>query len=31
MHPEIVRDVPGSCPKCGMTLIPMLEAVARAA
>ncbi|CAG0976474.1 H+-transporting ATPase [Burkholderiales bacterium] len=23
MHPEIVRDAPGSCPKCGMTLIPM--------
>ena len=31
MHPEIVRDAPGSCPKCGMTLIPMLEAKARAA
>ena len=23
MHPEIVRDEPGSCPKCGMTLVPM--------
>ena len=22
MHPEIVRDVPGSCPICGMTLEP---------
>jgi len=21
MHPEIVRDEPGSCPKCGMTLV----------
>ena len=21
MHPEIVRDAPGSCPKCGMTLV----------
>ena len=31
MHPEIVRDAPGSCPKCGMTLVPMLEAVTRAA
>jgi Cu+-exporting ATPase len=31
MHPEIVRDAPGSCPKCGMTLIPMLEARSQAA
>jgi P-type Cu+ transporter len=31
MHPEIVRDAPGSCPKCGMALIPILEAAARAA
>ena len=23
MHPEIVRDAPGDCPKCGMTLVPM--------
>lgn len=23
MHPEIVRDAPGNCPKCGMTLIPI--------
>ena len=23
MHPEIVRDAPGKCPKCGMTLIPV--------
>lgn len=22
MHPEIVRDVPGLCPKCGMSLEP---------
>jgi Cu+-exporting ATPase len=22
MHPEIVRDEPGSCPKCGMALEP---------
>ncbi len=21
MHPEIVRDAPGSCPKCGMALV----------
>ena len=30
MHPEIVRDAPGSCPKCGMTLIPIFEAIPRA-
>jgi len=23
MHPEIVQDEPGSCPKCGMTLVPV--------
>ena len=23
MHPEIVRDGPGACPKCGMALEPM--------
>ena len=23
MHPEIIRDKPGKCPKCGMDLIPM--------
>jgi Cu+-exporting ATPase len=23
MHPEVVRDKPGSCPKCGMALEPM--------
>jgi len=23
MHPEIIRNKPGSCPKCGMTLVPM--------
>ena len=24
MHPEIVRDAPGECPKCGMALEPMV-------
>ena len=24
MHPQIVRDVPGACPICGMALEPML-------
>jgi Cu+-exporting ATPase len=31
MHPEIVRDRPGSCPKCGMALVPMVPAVPHAA
>ena len=22
MHPEVVSDQPGSCPKCGMKLVP---------
>jgi len=21
MHPEVVRDAPGKCPKCGMDLV----------
>ena len=24
MHPEIVQNGPGSCPKCGMALVPMM-------
>lgn len=31
MHPDIVRNAPGSCPKCGMALIPMLDTIPRAA
>jgi P-type Cu+ transporter len=26
MHPEVIRDDPGSCPKCGMALEPMTPA-----
>ncbi|HYL90648.1 MAG TPA: heavy metal translocating P-type ATPase [Burkholderiales bacterium] len=26
MHPEIVQNGPGSCPKCGMPLVPMVPA-----
>jgi Ni,Fe-hydrogenase III large subunit len=30
MHPEIVRDEPGECPKCGMDLVPMETAAGSA-
>lgn len=25
MHPEVVQDKPGKCPKCGMKLVPKKE------
>jgi hypothetical protein len=25
MHPEVVADQPGNCPKCGMKLVPVAE------
>src|SRR5262245_27275326 len=31
MHPEVVRDVPGSCPICGMALEPLVATGAEAA
>ena len=30
MHPEVVQDHPGSCPKCGMALEPRAAAVEEA-
>ena len=25
MHPEVITDHPGNCPKCGMKLVPETE------
>ena len=27
MHPEVVQDHPGACPKCGMALEPMAQSL----
>ena len=30
MHPEVVMDHPGNCPKCGMKLVPLKQEKPRA-
>lgn len=25
MHPEVIKDAPGQCPKCGMNLVPVKQ------
>ncbi len=27
MHPEIIQDKPGNCPKCGMNLVPVKDTI----
>ena len=29
MHPDVVMDKPGKCPKCGMDLVPMKTKTAK--
>lgn len=29
IHAEIIRDAPGSCPLCGMTMVPMENRVGK--
>ena len=28
MHPEVIKDAPGQCPKCGMNLVPVKKETA---
>lgn len=30
MHPDVIRDAPGRCPKCGMELVPLGSAIVHA-
>ncbi len=30
MHPEVISDTPGKCPKCGMALVQKKASVAKA-
>lgn len=25
MHPEVISDTPGDCPKCGMKMVPVKD------
>src|SRR5688572_7255986 len=29
MHPEVIKDAPGRCPKCGMNLVPVMQETKR--
>lgn len=29
MHPEVISDTPGHCPKCGMEMVPMTDSMMR--
>ncbi|MBD3224803.1 MAG: efflux RND transporter periplasmic adaptor subunit [Caldithrix sp.] len=30
MHPEVIKEEPGQCPKCGMDLVPVKQSTAQA-
>lgn len=27
MHPEVISDTPGKCPKCGMEMVPLTDSM----